>query len=66
MKLTINGKAKDYPEPLTLALLLQHLQLAPALLVVELNSEIIRSEEHPHIDLKTGDKLEIVQFVGGG
>lgn len=66
MKLTINGALKEYQEPLTVQQLLQHLQLSPKRVVVELNREILSPEKHINTELKTGDTLELVQFVGGG
>ena len=40
--------------------------LAPGALVVELNQQIIKQEQWPEIQLKAGDRLELLSFVGGG
>jgi sulfur carrier protein len=66
MQLTINGTLKEYQEPLTVQQLLQHLQLSQERVVVELNREILAPEMHINTELKAGDTLELVQFVGGG
>jgi sulfur carrier protein len=34
--------------------------------VVELNQQIIKQEQWPDIQLKAGDRLELLSFVGGG
>ncbi|MDX2479688.1 MAG: sulfur carrier protein ThiS [Desulfuromusa sp.] len=66
MKLTINGAIKEYQEQLTVQQLLQHLQLPQERVVVELNREILSADLHIDTELKSGDTLELVQFVGGG
>ena len=50
----------------TIAELLASKGLAPDSLVVELNLRIIRQEQWPEIRLKENDRLELLNFVGGG
>ncbi|MEA3544769.1 MAG: sulfur carrier protein ThiS [Thermodesulfobacteriota bacterium] len=66
MKLTINGKQKEYSESLTVQQLLQQLSLSPERVVVELNCKIISPDTHNNTQLKAEDIIELVQFVGGG
>ncbi|MCK5912677.1 MAG: sulfur carrier protein ThiS [Desulfuromusa sp.] len=66
MKLTINGKIKEFPEKLTVQHLLQQLNLTPERVVVELNQKILSPDMHSNAKLKAEDTLELVQFVGGG
>ena len=66
MKLQINGEERELAEGLTLAALLQQLGMKPDRVAVELNREIVRREAWGQTRLKTGDRLEVVQFVGGG
>ena len=66
MKVTINGEQKEYPDQLTVRGLLQHLNLRPERVVVELNRTILSPDTHDDRELKTGDIIELVQFVGGG
>lgn len=65
LKLHINGQLRDFTEPLTISQLLQQLDLAPERVVIELNKEILTTEDHI-TKLKNGDSLELIQFVGGG
>lgn len=51
---------------LTLAALLEQLGMKADRVAVELNRDIIRREAWGQTRLKDGDRLEIVQFVGGG
>ena len=66
MTLSINGEEKSFQAPLTLAELLQQLGMKPDRVAVELNREIISRAAWPATQLKEGDRLEIVHFVGGG
>jgi thiamine biosynthesis protein ThiS len=66
MVLHINGEEKEFPEGLTLAALLAQLGMKADRIAVELNLEIVARANWDSIFLKTGDKLEIVHFVGGG
>ena len=66
MKVQINGEERELAEGLTLAALLEQLGMKADRVAVELNREIVRREAWAQTRLKTGDRLEIVQFVGGG
>jgi thiamine biosynthesis protein ThiS len=66
MNLHINGKDRDVPEGLTVFGLLEHLELNPALVVVELNREILDRNRYDEVKVAAGDTLELVHFVGGG
>lgn len=64
--LTINGESRSVPDPLTVEALLAHLGLDSRMVVVELNREIIRRPRHAEVRLASGDRVELVHFVGGG
>jgi thiamine biosynthesis protein ThiS len=66
LALTINGEARRVPGPATIAALLSHLGLDPRTVVVELNREIVRRPRLGEVELKNGDVIELVHFVGGG
>ena len=66
MKLQINGDQRELPDGLSLAALVEHLGMKPDRVAVELNLEIVPRTNWQNIQLKNGDKLEIVHFVGGG
>jgi sulfur carrier protein len=66
MMIYINGEEKEIAHGLSLAGLLNELQIRPGRVVVELNRTIIAGEAHESTSLKEGDVLEIVHFVGGG
>ncbi len=66
MKLCINGQTREFATQLSIAQLLSELQLPAERVVVELNREILTADKHTETELKDGDTLELVQFVGGG
>jgi thiamine biosynthesis protein ThiS len=66
MLLHINGESRDFPDGLTVASLVAHLGMKADRVAVELNLEIVPRNSWDATQLKDGDKLEIVHFVGGG
>ena len=66
MKLQINGEARDFPAPLSVASLVEQLGMKQDRVAVELNRNILPREQWDKTPLGEGDRLEIVQFVGGG
>ena len=66
MRLTVNGEVKDAPDRTTVADLLALLGIEGGRVAVEHNLEIAPKSLWGEICLADGDRLEIVQFVGGG
>lgn len=66
MKLQVNGEDHRYPGALTLAALIEHLGMRADRVAVELNRDIVARDRWPATELREGDRLEIVHFVGGG
>jgi thiamine biosynthesis protein ThiS len=71
MNLYINGEQRPFPDPappatFSLAALLESLSMKSDRVAVELNHDIVPRDRWPQTQLKDGDHLEIVHFVGGG
>jgi thiamine biosynthesis protein ThiS len=66
MRLSVNGEMRDAPDSATLAELLASLGIDGRRVAVERNLEIAPKSLWGQIILQDGDRLEIVQFVGGG
>jgi sulfur carrier protein len=66
MTLHINGEQREFPDGLTIAGLVAQLGMKPDRVAVELNLEIVPRTNWEATILKSGDKLEVVHFVGGG
>jgi thiamine biosynthesis protein ThiS len=66
MQLTVNGEIREIEDGLSVTALLRRLELDPAKVAVERNLEIVSRSRFAGTILQSGDKLEVVQFVGGG
>jgi thiamine biosynthesis protein ThiS len=66
MVITLNGEKKDISAGLTVEGLLRHLDIKPERVAVEINEEIVRKAAYAATDVKEGDRVEVVQFMGGG
>jgi len=66
MNLLLNGEPQDIPSGLTVAAFLDRLGLPQTGIAVERNREIVPKSVYSVTVLTDGDRIEIVQFVGGG
>jgi len=66
IKITVNGKQKTVNFNFSLKNLIDKLKMPINKVAIELNREIVNKKKINKIFLKTGDKLEIVHFIGGG
>jgi thiamine biosynthesis protein ThiS len=63
---TINGEAREIEDGVKVSDLVPLLELKAERLAIEVNRKIIRRANWQLTALADGDKIEIVQFVGGG
>jgi thiamine biosynthesis protein ThiS len=66
IEIEVNGEPRTAPEGQTILGLLRELHLDPARVAVEYDRRIVKQGQWPETVLRTGARLEIVQFVGGG
>jgi len=67
VKLLINGSTVEVPSTIhTISELIHHCQLNSPVIIVEYNQTILQKQEHETTEITEGDKIELVQFVGGG
>lgn len=66
MHITVNGKTKSFDQKLTLEALLQKLNLEGKVMAAAVNMNIVKQNEWSKYILEDGDKLELLDFVGGG
>jgi thiamine biosynthesis protein ThiS len=66
LNIVLNGKSRTFSQPSTILELLLHLDLDPARVAVEYNGTILAQDNFEATALSDGDRLEIIQFVGGG
>ncbi|MEG1453597.1 sulfur carrier protein ThiS [Brevundimonas sp.] len=65
MRIEVNGQGRETTAA-TILDLIGELQLDPRKVAVELNLEIVPRSLHATTAVSDGDKIELVQFVGGG
>ena len=66
MRFQLNGEPREFEAPLTVASLVEKLGLDARKVAIERNLEIVPRSAYPATALAEGDRLEIVNFVGGG
>ena len=66
MHVTVNGESREFPEGTTVSQMLEALTIQPERVVVEVNLAILKRAQLAAATLREGDRVEIVQFVGGG
>jgi thiamine biosynthesis protein ThiS len=66
LRVYVNGEAREFSSPLSLADLITELDLPPARIAVELNRVVVRRNDWSATELSDDDRIEIVHFVGGG
>ena len=66
IKITVNGKQMTVNLKFSLKNLIDKLELPIKKVAIELNREIVNKKRITKIILKSEDKIEIVNFIGGG
>jgi len=66
MKLIINGESREFNENETLQNVLKELSLDGKVMAAAVNMEIVKQDVWNKYKLSDGDKLELLDFVGGG
>ena len=66
MHIILNGEKKNVPDGLRVKGLLEHLDIRPERVAVEINEEIVRKATYGDVIVNDGDRVEVVQFMGGG
>ena len=66
MKIIVNGQDKEFNENTTLNELLKELSLDGKVMAAAINMDIVKQDNWDKHILVDGDKLELLDFVGGG
>lgn len=66
MDIILNGQRHEIPDQTTASELLQSLGLGERRLALEINCEIVPRSQFEQHRIHTGDRVEIVQAIGGG
>lgn len=62
----VNGDPFEIPAPLTVTGLLAHLEIDARRVAVEHNLVVLKRAAFETTEIREGDQIEIVNFVGGG
>ena len=65
-KIQLNGDLYEINDGTNLNELLNKLEIQKNKVAIEVNGEIVEKNKYPNLILNKGDKVEIVQFIGGG
>ena len=65
-KIQLNGDPYELNNGTNLNELLNKLKIQKNKVAIEVNGEIVEKNKYPNLILNKGDKVEIVQFIGGG
>ncbi len=66
MQIKINGSTKQIRAGLSVAELIEELEMTPEQVAVELNERLVARSKRAETKLADGDELELVTLVGGG
>jgi len=66
IQLVVNGERREFEKNATVARVLEQLGTPLERVAVELNLQILDKQDYSRTVLNDGDRLEIINFVGGG
>ena len=66
IEITLNGTARSVAEEASIGDLIAEYKLSPKAVIVELNGAVIKASDATAHKLAAGDRLELIQVVGGG
>ena len=66
IKITVNGRQMQVIPKFSLESLVIKLKMPLNKIAIELNKKIVDKKKISKIELKKGDRIEIVHFIGGG
>jgi thiamine biosynthesis protein ThiS len=66
MTVKINGERREIPDGLTVAALLEHLEISAGRVAIERNLGVLPRAAWRETAVQPDDSFEIVHFVGGG
>ncbi|MBD3789832.1 MAG: sulfur carrier protein ThiS [Campylobacterales bacterium] len=66
MQIIINGETRNVADHCTISELIETLGIKVKVMAAAVNMEIVKKEAWDTHQIKEGDKLELLHFVGGG
>ncbi|MBD3807698.1 MAG: sulfur carrier protein ThiS [Epsilonproteobacteria bacterium] len=66
MNIVVNGKIKEVKKEITIQELIEFLSIKVGVMAVAVNMNIVKKDDWGSFKLCENDKVELLQFVGGG
>ncbi len=66
MKIVVNGKELDAKKDITVLELLKELKILDKTMAVAVNLKVVKKENWKDFVIKENDRVEFLNFVGGG
>ncbi|WP_345991629.1 sulfur carrier protein ThiS [Sulfurimonas sp. HSL-1716] len=66
MNITVNGNMREVKEGISMQELINELGLQDKVMAAALNMEVVKQENWASCRLKDKDRVELLDFVGGG
>ncbi len=66
MQIIINGETREYTSKITLEYIINDLGIIDKVMAAAVNMEIVKKDNWSLHTLEDGDKIELLDFVGGG
>jgi sulfur carrier protein len=66
MKFELNGELKETVEPLSVHELLERFELQQRRVAVAINTEVVPRSRFESVEVREGDRVEVIHAVGGG
>ncbi|HXW83465.1 MAG TPA: sulfur carrier protein ThiS [Candidatus Binataceae bacterium] len=66
ISITLNGEPHRLAAGISVSALIEQLKMRPARIAVELNGEVVPKARYTETMVREGDRLEVINFVGGG
>ena len=66
MEFALNGEAHSLDGPLSVRSLLEHFGLAGRRIAVAINAQVVPRSRFDQVEVQPGDRVEVIQAVGGG
>ena len=66
MIVIVNGESREFKDGSTLGDILKELNIEDKVMAAAVNMQIVKKDNWQNYEVKDGDKLELLDFVGGG
>ena len=66
IEISLNGTARSVADGASIGELIEEFKLSPKAVIVELNGAVVKASDATAHKLAVGDRVELIQIVGGG